>query len=89
MHIYNNLFSVANAPIGVIFGSWNVHASRAFRETMENARILFARPLKLKQCICFVFFGRLVNLAWGFSLERVYNPNMVEMLFRQCQCMYN
>ena len=55
--IKNHLFSVANTPIGAMFCSQYAPAACAYRETMENVRILFARPLQLKQCVVFRFFS--------------------------------
>ena len=80
MQIYNNLFSVANAPIGVIFGSQWRSASRAHCGTMENVRILFAHLLKLNQCDFLGFLSYLVDLAWGFSPSHIWDPNMGEIV---------
>ena len=60
------LFSVANVPIGVFFGSRYVRASRAYRETMENVHILFARPLKLEQCDSIGIFQLPSKRSMGF-----------------------
>ena len=46
----DNSFSVANAQIGMIFGSRWSSASRAQPEPIKNVHILFARLLKIKQC---------------------------------------
>ena len=48
---------MANVPSDVIFGSRYVRVSVAYFETMENVRILFAHPLKLKQCEFQFFFS--------------------------------
>ena len=84
--IYFGLCSVANAPIGVIFGSRWQRTSRAQHETTENVRILFCAPSKFMTVFLFIFFSYLVNLIWGFRLEQACDLNMAE-LSPQCQCI--
>ena len=73
--IYNNVFSVANVPIGVIFGSRRVRASGTYREPMENVRMLFVCPLKLKQRAFVLGFQLPNDFSMGFTCTHVCNPH--------------
>ena len=70
-----------NAPVSVIFCSRYVRASRAYRETMENARMLFARPLKLKQCDFLGGFQLPSKFNMGFICTHLCEPNVDEIFF--------
>ena len=67
--MYNNCLPEANAPISVVLGSWYVHVSGPYHETMENGFLCFVHLLQTKQWNVLVFFfGYLVNLILGFTL---------------------
>ena len=72
---------MANTPIGVIFGSQYAPASCAYRETMENVRILFVHPLKLKQCDVIVFFHLPSIFNMRFYLRAGLHPKYSQTFY--------
>ena len=72
---------MANAPISVIFGSQWPRASHTHRESMENMRILFTRPLKLKQCDFLGGFQLPSKFNMGFICTHLCEPNVDEIFF--------